>query len=324
MQLAPLAQEPLVGRAGAGVEEHPAVARDAEALGRLHRAEHERRRLVDLDVRVQQLGIGERHAPVARRRRRDLLGRVGVRRPRGRLVRGHGAEARPQARDQRELLRARPPGGDAQRLLDQGIGHDRRDHPDGGLGIGSGRAVVLEDLAGLTRAVGRGPRRLLAGLEVPRDGAQRLGAADDGGLELAGLDARGEHVDQQLGAVAALHAGAQRGALVDAEQLGDAPAGIAVGPGGRGHDAEGGAAQEGVAHAGVGERRADDLGHQRGGLVGVGGDVVGRAADDLTETDEDGKPGIERHGAQTPIVRERISRMISSVPPPIGPRRASR
>ena len=75
------------------------------------------------------------------------------------------------------------------------------------------RAVVLEHLAGPSRAVGRRPRRLLAGRQVARHGAERLGAGDDRGIELSGLDPPGEHVDEQLRAVAALHARPQLGEL---------------------------------------------------------------------------------------------------------------
>ena len=78
-ELDALAREPVVGAGGGGAREDPAVARDARVLGGLRRAGDNRGALIDLDVGVEQLEVGDRDRAVALARGHDLLGarRVG-------------------------------------------------------------------------------------------------------------------------------------------------------------------------------------------------------------------------------------------------------
>ena len=68
-----LGEEVVVVRVGAGVREHHPVGGHARGDGRLVRAEHEHRGLVDVEVGAHALEVGEAHPPVVRRRGRDLL-----------------------------------------------------------------------------------------------------------------------------------------------------------------------------------------------------------------------------------------------------------
>ena len=174
-----LAHEVVVVGVGAAVREHPAVARHAERLGPLGRAQDQRGALLDRVVGVQPLRVREADHPVVGRRRADLLGGVRLLDPGVRVGGGHRAEPGPQLRHGDEVLVEPAAEHHPVRLLEQRV-HLHRHHHAAGL------------LAGRRhRHLGDRPRRLGHRLVLPRPvelgagrpgahpGAPRLGAAEE-------------------------------------------------------------------------------------------------------------------------------------------------
>src|SRR5690606_34639339 len=73
-QVGPLGDEPLVGRRGAGVQEHPLLLRYAECLRRRHAGDDHRGGQVHLEVGAHELRVGVGDCPVAGGDRGDLVG----------------------------------------------------------------------------------------------------------------------------------------------------------------------------------------------------------------------------------------------------------
>ena len=179
-----LGDVPLVGGGGSRVGEHPALGGDAEPARDRRRADDHGSRLVDLDVGVVQLAVGVGDQPVLRPGGDQLLGRVCLPGPCARLLRGDLAEVRPQRREAPEVLLDRLPGGMADRVLDQGVGHDRGDDPDLALGVGARILLTLDDLSGAAAGVGRRPVGQPAVASRARLREERLAPADDADIEL--------------------------------------------------------------------------------------------------------------------------------------------
>ena len=179
VQVLALAHEPVVVGVAGGLRVDPAVALDAELDRDRLRAEDQRRRLVGLDVRVQQLGVRLRDEPVVRSGRGDLGGGALLRRPRVRVRRGDAREPGPERSEPRAVLVQRRALARPQRALEQRVHDDRRDQVGLRL-LGGRRGAVRAEHGGRGGAVVDGlPRQLALLAQRAADGRERLGAADD-------------------------------------------------------------------------------------------------------------------------------------------------
>ena len=102
-ELAALGDVPALVCLGAGPGEYPALAGNAGGLGGLGARHDQGGRLVDPDVRGEELRVRGRDDPVVRRRRRDLGGAAGLPQPGVRISGRDLREARPELGDPAEV-----------------------------------------------------------------------------------------------------------------------------------------------------------------------------------------------------------------------------
>ena len=125
VQLGALGDEPVVVGVGSGKGKDPALLGHPGGAGGRRGAHDEGGPLVDLHVGRAELGVRERHHPVAGPRRDDLVGRPGGADPGVRVAGGHRAEAGPQRADAGTVLLQRPAVGGTQRVLEERVGVHR-------------------------------------------------------------------------------------------------------------------------------------------------------------------------------------------------------
>ena len=133
-------------RVASRVRMDPALAVDPELARDGVRAEDQRRRLVGLDVRVQELRVRQRHEAVVRGRRGDLRGAALLRRPGVRVGGGDAREPGPELAETRAVLVEGRALECPQRVLEERIHDDRGDQVRLGLLGGRRRPVAADDL----------------------------------------------------------------------------------------------------------------------------------------------------------------------------------
>src|SRR3990167_854440 len=201
MEVAPLADKPMVVRIGAAMQVDPAVFRDAQLPGARHAGEDQRRALVDVGVGAHQPGVGVGDEGVAGARCGDLLGAV-TRAPVGQWVgRGHRREACQQRADGLLMLGQATAQMPTDGVLEHRVHRDRRARTVQVFHLrpaASGHAPGLEAAAGGFRPVQRDVGALGGLLR-----GQRLGAHHQRRADLATRHRLTQPVDAPLRHVAA-------------------------------------------------------------------------------------------------------------------------
>ncbi len=122
----PVGDMEMIGGVRAAMEEHPFVLRDPKRAGLGHAGHHQTGHLIDLDDGIHIFRVRKTDQAVFLRRRGNLLGTAGGRKPGTRVPGRNGRERRHEPAHRLHVVRDRPAPRLADRVLDHRIGVGRK------------------------------------------------------------------------------------------------------------------------------------------------------------------------------------------------------
>ena len=279
---------------GCGVQEDPAIPRNAQAPGPLDRADDHRRSHVDDHVRAESLRVGPGDHAVVRRLVPDRLDARRLTGPGVGVAFRDAREAVPEPGDAVAIRREALAGGVSSRVLVEREHRGRLGDADVEL-LGQDRLAPVVEVAIGRRGLPLVPAELPAGPLGAALGPLGLTAHDEHGVPPAGHDLARGVGHHALNAVAADRRDRRLGRR-GPQRVAQQPGRIRIGPEpARNPDRVELREQRGTAGVLGGAPRGGL--HQHHGLLGlverIG--VVGEALQDLAGSDQDGCAGIDRH-----------------------------